>query len=119
LWVSVLIKNGYSKKQKKLRKSRHRRLSITTQSVIGAYWNLTLLNALHYSKLLQVKSPSITTITILWIIHRPVYYLKHDISETLFSLRLQVEPIQLGPINIAGLSPSDRKNPVSETMRFK
>jgi hypothetical protein len=32
-------------------------------------------------------------ITILDIIHRPVFYLKHDVSVTGFYLRLQVEPI--------------------------
>jgi hypothetical protein len=37
------------------------------------------------------------TITILDIIHRHVSYLKHDISETGFCLRLQVQPTQLGP----------------------
>jgi hypothetical protein len=30
------------------------------------------------------------------IIHRPVFYLKHNVSETGFCLRLQVEFIQLG-----------------------
>jgi hypothetical protein len=39
------------------------------------------------------------TITILDIIHRPVFYLKYDISETGICLRLQVEPTQLGPID--------------------
>jgi hypothetical protein len=32
------------------------------------------------------------------IIHRPALYLKHDISETGFCLRLQVETTQMGPI---------------------
>jgi hypothetical protein len=32
------------------------------------------------------------------IIHRPVIYLKHDISDTGFCLHLQVEPTQLRPI---------------------
>jgi hypothetical protein len=39
------------------------------------------------------------TITILGIIHRPVFYLKHDVSETEFCLRLEVEPTHLGPID--------------------
>jgi hypothetical protein len=30
-------------------------------------------------------------------IHRPVFYLKHNVSETEFSPRRQVEPTQLGP----------------------
>jgi hypothetical protein len=36
-------------------------------------------------------------ITILDIIHRPVFYLEHDISGAGFYLSLQVEPTQLGP----------------------
>jgi hypothetical protein len=44
------------------------------------------------------------TITILDIIHRPVFYLKYDVSETGFCLRLQKEPTRMGPIDIAGLS---------------
>jgi hypothetical protein len=35
-------------------------------------------------------------ITILDIINRPVFHLKHHVSETGFCLRLQVEPTQLG-----------------------
>jgi hypothetical protein len=42
-----------------------------------------------------------TTITIPDIIHRPVAYLKHDILETGFCLRLQVVPTQLGQIDRA------------------
>jgi hypothetical protein len=38
------------------------------------------------------------TITILDIVHRPVFYLKRDVSETGFCLRLQAEPTHLGPI---------------------
>jgi hypothetical protein len=37
------------------------------------------------------------TITILDIIQRPVFYLKYDVSETAFCLRLQVESTQLCP----------------------
>jgi hypothetical protein len=43
------------------------------------------------------------TITILDIIHRPVFYLKHDVSETGFCLHLRVELTQLGPIDTASL----------------
>jgi hypothetical protein len=39
------------------------------------------------------------TITILDIIHRPVFYLKHDGYEIGFDFRLQVELTQLGPMN--------------------
>jgi hypothetical protein len=35
------------------------------------------------------------TIAILDIILRPVFYLKHDVSDTAFCLRLQVEPTQI------------------------
>jgi hypothetical protein len=35
-------------------------------------------------------------ITILDIIHSPVFYLKHDVSEIGFRLRLQVETTQMG-----------------------
>jgi hypothetical protein len=57
-------------------------------------------------------------------IHRPVFYLKQDISGTEFCLRLQLEPTRLGPLNRASLflsraglvSPNDkiqsRKQPV-------
>jgi hypothetical protein len=38
------------------------------------------------------------TIAILDIVHRPVTYLKHDISETGFCVRLQVEASKLGLI---------------------
>jgi hypothetical protein len=37
------------------------------------------------------------TITILDFICRPVFYLKHNVSEAEFCLRFQVEPTQLGP----------------------
>jgi hypothetical protein len=36
------------------------------------------------------------TITILYIIRRPVFYLIHDVSETGFFLGLQVEHVQMG-----------------------
>jgi hypothetical protein len=38
------------------------------------------------------------TITILDIIHHPVFDLKHDVSKTGFCLRLQAGPTQLSPI---------------------
>jgi hypothetical protein len=43
------------------------------------------------------------TITILDIIHRCVFYLKLDASETAYSLRLQVEPTQMGLIERGNL----------------
>jgi hypothetical protein len=39
------------------------------------------------------------TITILDIIHRPVFYLKHNVSEDGFCSRFQVEATQLGTID--------------------
>jgi hypothetical protein len=39
----------------------------------------------------------------MYIIHRPVFYLKHDVSETGFCLRFQVEPTQFGPKDTAVL----------------
>jgi hypothetical protein len=38
------------------------------------------------------------TITVLHIIHCPAFYLKHDVSETGFRLRLQVETTQASPV---------------------
>jgi hypothetical protein len=38
------------------------------------------------------------TITVLDIIHRPVFYLKHNFKETGFCLSLQMETTQQGPI---------------------
>jgi hypothetical protein len=79
------------------------------------------------------------TITILDIIHCPVFHLKRIVSETEFCLRLQVEPIPLGPVDWATLcllvrrqrvallcvpywfcfTWRRRQNPVSETSCFK
>jgi hypothetical protein len=44
------------------------------------------------------------TITILDIIHRPASYIKYNVSETEFCLRLQVKPTKL------------EQNPVSVTL---
>jgi hypothetical protein len=46
----------------------------------------------------------LVTITIQDIIHCPVFYLKHDVSETDFCLHIQVEPTQLVPVDRASLS---------------
>jgi hypothetical protein len=43
-------------------------------------------------------------ITILESIHRPVFQSKHSTSETRFWPHLQVEPTQLGPIDIVSVS---------------
>jgi hypothetical protein len=43
------------------------------------------------------------TFKILGIVHRPVFYLKHDVSETEIRLSLQVERTQLGPIDRVSL----------------
>jgi hypothetical protein len=34
------------------------------------------------------------------IIHRPVYFSKHSVSDTGFCLRLQVKPTKFGPIDV-------------------
>jgi hypothetical protein len=47
--------------------------------------------------------PTFITITILDIIHRPVFYLKHNVSETPFCLRLQVENNQVHPTDRVSL----------------
>jgi hypothetical protein len=43
----------------------------------------------------------ISTIVFLDIIQYPVFTETHNVSETAFCLRLQVEPIQLGPVDRA------------------
>jgi hypothetical protein len=48
-----------------------------------------------------------TTITVLDINHRPIFDLERDVSETVFCLRLQVKPTQLGPIYRASLDSSE------------
>jgi hypothetical protein len=37
------------------------------------------------------------------IINSPVFCLKHDVSETGFCFRFQVEPSQMGPIDIVSV----------------
>jgi hypothetical protein len=46
---------------------------------------------------------SCITIAILDIIRRPVFYLNHYISDTKFSIRLQIKPTQKGSIERASL----------------
>jgi hypothetical protein len=58
------------------------------------------------------------TITILHIIHRPVSYLKHNILETEFFLRRQVEPTQMGPLEAASLCLWSRDMPQFFRMSF-
>jgi hypothetical protein len=52
-----------------------------------------------------------TTLTVLDIIHHPVFYLKHDVSETGSCLHLQVEPTQVRPVNRASLRMRQRQTP--------
>jgi hypothetical protein len=54
---------------------------------------------LHY----QGKLVASIAITILDIIHLPLFYLTHSVSETGFCLRLQVVHTRLGPIEWASL----------------
>jgi hypothetical protein len=42
-----------------------------------------------------------TALIVLGIFRRPVFSLKHDVSETRFYLRLRIVPIQFGPIDSA------------------
>jgi hypothetical protein len=44
------------------------------------------------------------TITNLDIIHRPGFYLKLNVSKFGFSLLLQVEPTDMGPVYVSGLA---------------
>jgi hypothetical protein len=49
------------------------------------------------------------TITSQNIIHRPVFYLKHDVSETGFFLHLKVIPTHMGLSPETGTSSVDRE----------
>jgi hypothetical protein len=51
-------------------------------------------NGLVTAGVAEKKTRKCITITIMDIIHRPVFYLKHEVSETGFFLRLQVGPIE-------------------------
>jgi hypothetical protein len=56
----------------------------------------------HYKDLEKfVLKYFFTTITILDIIHLPVFYLPRGVSETGYCLCLQVEPTRLGPLDRA------------------
>jgi hypothetical protein len=72
------------------------------------FWLKTLL---HMKVLLSVN----ITITIMDIIHCPVFYSKHNVSETAFCLNLQVEPAQLGPIDRASFC---LRTPATTPMEF-
>jgi hypothetical protein len=50
------------------------------------------------------------TITILDIFHHRVFHIKHNVSETGFCLRLQVEATQLGPVQRQRLALSLKPN---------
>jgi hypothetical protein len=58
------------------------------------------------------------TITIVDIIHRPVFYLNYNVSETGFCLHLLVEDQYIGPTWVS-TTRTRRQNPVSETLCFK
>lgn len=49
----------------------------------------------------QIRKPTTLTIKILEIIHRPDFYLEHDVSEIAFCIRLQVQLTQFGTIDRA------------------
>jgi hypothetical protein len=44
------------------------------------------------------------TVQILDIVHRPVFYLKHEVSQNGLCLRLRVECIQVGQIELVSVS---------------
>jgi hypothetical protein len=56
---------------------------------------------------------------ILDIIQRPLFYLKHDVSETVFCLRLHVEPTPMCPIERASLCFRNTTNSVAVVRRQK
>jgi hypothetical protein len=57
---------------------------------------ILVLQDAYSTQYIQSTVVTIAT-TIRDIIHRPAFYLKHNVWETGFCLRLQVEPTQLGP----------------------
>jgi hypothetical protein len=59
------------------------------------------------------------TITILNIMHCPVFYLERNVSKTEFYPRLQVEYTQLDPVDRASLVSGHQQNAVSEMLCFK
>jgi hypothetical protein len=61
------------------------------------YQNTSKLNSVSNNITLNI------TITILDIIQPPVFYLKHDVSETGFCLHLHVEPAQVGQLESASI----------------
>jgi hypothetical protein len=52
------------------------------------------------------------------IIHCPLFYLKHYISETEFCHRLQVEPTQLDPTDRASLMTLDLKTITESSLQI-
>jgi hypothetical protein len=68
------------------------------------------LRARQVNTVYRFVTINVTTIN-LDTIHRPVFYLKHDISDTGFCLRLQVVPTQLGKI--------DRASPCIDCQSFQ
>jgi hypothetical protein len=77
--------------------SSFRQFNIFSSSVCTAVIS-RLLNKLSDSQLPE-KYFAPVTITVLDIIHHPVFDLKHDVSETGFCLRLLAGPTQLSPID--------------------
>jgi hypothetical protein len=56
---------------------------------------------INQPSLQRISQPTgqLKTVTVLDNIHRPVFYLKRDVSETEFCLRRQAEPTQLASID--------------------
>jgi hypothetical protein len=69
------------------------------QFVFILHFHIEQVTSKYYKQNLQQQISNCleTIITILVNIRRLVYYLKHDVLETGFSTRIQVEPNLLGP----------------------
>jgi hypothetical protein len=52
---------------------------------------------------IQLKGRLSSRTMIYWTLSIVLYFIKHDVSETGFCLRLQVDPTQMGPIERASL----------------
>jgi hypothetical protein len=84
---------------------------VMQQAFLGEWVNLTIIRTRGFYTTYRSETITTTnsltvqdcTITILDIVHRPVFYLKHEVSETGFCLRLPEEPTNLGPIVTASL----------------
>jgi hypothetical protein len=95
----------YSVSRSQILASQRQRLWFSPKRVCDLWWTESPSEKLQFSwSLVWFYHIAVdATITFLDIIHRPVSYLKHDVSETGFCFRLQVGPAQSDPIERAGL----------------